>query len=301
MWHCWRRPFIVCCVLGPLIGQSVGPEPAKEGAKRGFDPPPGPPVGPGGKGKRRALIVGINYQGDKAAKGPLEPLAAAETDARSIHATLLSHFGYNKDDDAPLIGTEATKPAIQEELEKLGDPKKVSEEDSVLFFFAGHGDRRLKTGLEEGYCGELIPYGAKFDEEEAPAFEAVLQLRWVQQLLASSRARHKLLILDCCHAGEMFNLPLAVERGNPLADGERWRKEKTVPSGGGLGAWRVHVCVGQEGGLGELALHGLPVADDAGSGREQGDDGVDRGSCSRAFRTISRRRTGPSRSRSSAH
>ena len=71
---------------------------------------------------------------------------------------------------------------------------------SVLFFFAGHGYHLDK----EGRSGELLPWDVKL-EGEVPIQASCIPLEdQVVKFLKASPARHKLVILDCCHSGDIF-------------------------------------------------------------------------------------------------
>lgn len=130
---------------------------------------------------RRALVVGINDY-------PGSPLAGCVNDATSI-AGLLEVHG----DGSPNFGvllmtspsTPVTRPVLREAIENLfaGDP------DMALLFFAGHGYIK-STG------GYLVTVDAK-KYDEGVSMDEVLALA------NQSRAKNKVVILDCCHSGAM--------------------------------------------------------------------------------------------------
>lgn len=141
---------------------------------------------------RRALVVGINDY-------PGSPLSGCVNDATSI-AGLLEVHG----DGSPNFGvllmtspsTPVTRPVLREAIENLfaGDP------DMALLFFAGHGYIK-STG------GYLVTVDAKRYDEGVSMDE-------VLALANRSRAKNKVVILDCCHSGAMAAPTLA---GNGIA------------------------------------------------------------------------------------
>jgi tetratricopeptide (TPR) repeat protein len=181
---------------------------------------PGTPLTPG---KRWAVIVGINYEEFAQKKAVLGKLTNAENDARLFHKALAEEFGYDDSTTFLLLGSgEGEKLATKVNLEKvlkdvLANPEKVKKEDSILFFFAGHGRRRADV-VKTGYLGEIIPAGAELTDEGLPKLSSVIDLEDLRQQLERSPARHKLLILDCCHAGQLFNLPVQPSRVSQQAD-----------------------------------------------------------------------------------
>lgn len=154
-----------------------------------------------------ALIVGIDdYEsGTQGAPGPMN-LSTAVSDAKSLAALLRHTYRYGSDvggdvdhdpDMVCLINQEATRGRILEELVRFGE--RLEETDRFLFYFAGHGlAPRDEAGARRGY---LVPYGVRRDD---PA--SLLSMEALNAALAGEggpalRARHVLVILDCCFAG----------------------------------------------------------------------------------------------------
>ncbi len=146
---------------------------------------------------RKALVVGINDY-------PSAPLSGCVNDAHSI-ATLLEFHG----DGSPNFGVRLltspsasiTRPALREAIENLftGDP------DMALLFFAGHGYIK-STG------GYLVTVDAK-KYDEGVSMDEVLTLA------NQSRARNKIVILDCCHSGAMASPALTGSGTAQLSEG----------------------------------------------------------------------------------
>ena len=161
--------------------------------------------------KKWAVIIGINYNPEDRkplSAGTIPPLSKAETDAASFAELLKRCFGYRNDEVVLLLGKNATKKEIEEKLQNsfLCDPDKVKPEDSVLFYYSGHGFLRRNSADEAGE-GYLIPFDVKTlandDPDLAGAIDSGALL--VKNLRDHCPARHKLLLLDCCHSGSVFN------------------------------------------------------------------------------------------------
>jgi len=91
-----------------------------------------------------------------------------------------------------LYEKDATRQGIIAAIEDRLAPK-LTDQDRVLFFFAGHGITRTVDDKEHGY---LVPY----DGTEAYASLVPLyQIRDLSDLM--SRAKHQLFILDACFGG----------------------------------------------------------------------------------------------------
>ncbi|MGL5827563.1 MAG: protein kinase domain-containing protein [Nocardioides sp.] len=127
---------------------------------------------------RDALIVGIDTYSDSRLNGCVR-------DAQDIAACLsLEQYGF---DCTTILSHDATRRRI---LEKLGSLCYGKEgRDTLVFYFAGHGQFL-------GDHGHIVSIdGSEFDPG--------ISLSHLGQLMesASSRYRHVIAILDCCHSG----------------------------------------------------------------------------------------------------
>ena len=136
-------------------------------------------------GEYKALIIGINNY-----KSPEIPdLDTAINDATAIAKVLEEKYGFKVQ---LLLDGAATREAIYKELRSLAastDPN-----DSVLIYFAGHGD--LDRTYDDGWW---IPVDAQGGN---PA--TYLDNVQVQKAMRSMKARHVLLISDSCYSGTLF-------------------------------------------------------------------------------------------------
>lgn len=148
---------------------------------------------------RDALIVGINsYQN-------LPDLAAPAKDAEAV-ASCLESFGEFRVNRLPEI-IQSGKPVISDRvgvstrmlenaLIKLFKPTGKNIPYTAVFYYSGHGWQR-EAGIREGYLAtsDVDPNGSNYG----------LSLFWLRRLLQESPVRQRVIILDCCHSGELLN------------------------------------------------------------------------------------------------
>lgn len=129
---------------------------------------------------KRAVIVGI----DRYAAAPLYGCA---NDAKDI-ADCLSLEQYDFDCKI-LLDSQATRAGI---LEALSTFAYAEEGDTLLFYFAGHGQVL-------GQAGHLVTFDAQL-------FDPGISLAHLAQIMESASAsyKHVISILDCCHSGSAF-------------------------------------------------------------------------------------------------
>lgn len=155
-----------------------------------------------------AIVIGINYDGrnDMASAG-VQPLKNAEADADAVATALVENFGYrDTGSDRTLYllkGPQATKREIERLFGKafLKDTDHVSKNDSVLVFFAGHGDREKRENLSQTL---VYPYDVQAVEGKGIDDTSCISIGFLLEQFRFCEARHKLLILDSCHSGEIF-------------------------------------------------------------------------------------------------
>ncbi|WP_020537476.1 caspase family protein [Lewinella cohaerens] len=145
-----------------------------------------------------AFIIGINdYE-------HLTPLSTAVNDAQVLAERLAEDHGYQV--HPPLLN--ANRAAIMQLLE-VDLPRLVSEDDRILFYFAGHGIALDSDDAPKGY---LVPADAKPGDPET-----LLAMDTFHDAVTKLPCKHGLLVLDCCFAGAfkwstgfrdvMFDLP----------------------------------------------------------------------------------------------
>ena len=152
---------------------------------------------------RDALVVGINnYQDNN-----LRHLNAPAEDTEAI-ALLLEQYGeFNVKRSPEAIDRDTRKPFIaktqnlsltdlEDALVELFIPESRQAPDTALFYFSGHGTRKNKR-IQEGFL-------CTSDANLQIGFNG-LSLRWLRELLQESPINQQIIILDCCHSGEILN------------------------------------------------------------------------------------------------
>jgi WD40 repeat protein len=160
-----------------------------------------------------AIIIGID---DYSAGQGFENLRNAVNDARELRGLLIKEFGYSEDhvhflvDDvknAQCVGRERIRLAYDEWLVN----QDLRPDDLVLFFFAGHGMRDPATG-------EVLIAAANSRADDRDSLLPVSDLLKQLSDRTSVPCRHRLIILDCCYAGAVFeSAPPLVAAGPPTA------------------------------------------------------------------------------------
>jgi len=172
---------------------------------------------------RRALIVGINSYGVD------NDLNACVADAKAMGEVLARHKDGEKNFDCLVWldrtedGSVITRPKLRAALTEL-----FNFDDDVLLYFSGHGFLS-KTG------GFLCTSDATKDDWGIPMQEVV-------DLTMHSSAHQVLLILDCCHSGDIANpatinkdggkSPLATLRENMTVIAASRAMEGAIEAGG---------------------------------------------------------------------
>ena len=148
---------------------------------------------------RDALIVGINqYQS-------MPGLNAPAVDAEAIAARLQTQgeFRVHRLPEAIKNGRATvgrrlgvTSQMLEDSLVQLFKPKGKNVPTTALFYYSGHGLQR-EAGIQEGYLAtsDTDPNRGNFG----------ISLFWLRRLLQQSPVRQIIVILDCCHSGELLS------------------------------------------------------------------------------------------------
>jgi hypothetical protein len=146
---------------------------------------------------KKALIVGINDY-------PSSPLSGCVNDANAL-GTILESNG----DGSPNFGvrmitcpsTDITRPILREAIEQLF----AGDSNMALLYFSGHGYIK-STG------GYLVTTDAK-------KYDEGISMDDVLSLANQSKAKNKVIILDCCHSGAMGTPSLSGNSTAQLSEG----------------------------------------------------------------------------------
>ncbi|XOF35265.1 MAG: SUMF1/EgtB/PvdO family nonheme iron enzyme [Candidatus Electrothrix sp. YB6] len=155
---------------------------------------------------RDALIVGINSYHH------LSQLAAPASDAEAVYRLLFQYGGFDNIKPLPLIydnggegfavgkTTSLSHEDLEEALIELFNPKGRAAE-TALFYFSGHGQRRVRGGISEGYLAT--------SDSQTSGGNMGISLDWLRKLLTASPVRRQIILFDCCYSGELLNLDKA--------------------------------------------------------------------------------------------
>ena len=165
----------------------------------------------GGIGKSRpvrrrwALLVGVTYQGLENDGYPVLPNAA--NDAKALARYLKKYYeGYTDATVFVLTDEKGSDPNRWPTREKIRSAiadleKKAGKLDSVLIFLAGHAAPLGNGGLA------FLPRDYKVrDDGRGLVSNSLLDLKSFPAREFSFPCHQKLLILDCCYAGQVFEV-----------------------------------------------------------------------------------------------
>ena len=139
--------------------------------------------------KSYAVIIGIDqYKNLKFD----QQLSYAVRDAKGVEEVLRKNFKFDK--IITLYNKEATKANIMKVLS--GELSKLSKEDSVFVFWAGHGYTE-KTDF--GNLGYLLPFDGNF--EEADLYKNISMTMIKDDISKRIPAKHIFFVMDACYSG----------------------------------------------------------------------------------------------------
>lgn len=148
---------------------------------------------------RDALVVGVNtYQYLPALQAPAQDAEAIAQQLQSCGDFRVHRLPEVIQAGKPQVGlkTPVTLKELEAALVRLFKPKGSNTPQTALFYFSGHGIQK-EAGIEEGYL-------APSDANPEAGFYG-LSLFWLRRLLQESPVRQRVIILDCCHSGELLN------------------------------------------------------------------------------------------------
>lgn len=187
-----RRLRVLFVMILVLLSAGVG-EPTPADASGGLVPmqPSRPPRT--GYRERWAIIVGIDHYVDES----VPTLQFAVNDATAFRDLLIKEFSFPGDHIRFLSDKQANLANFQDAFTHWLPSKGVDANDAVLVFFAGHG-----FIAPDGVEGYLATTELRMDRK----VETSIPVRWIKNHLASPKvlARHKLILLDSCYSGALF-------------------------------------------------------------------------------------------------
>lgn len=168
--------------------------------ERGVGIRPVAPTGEEVRGSQWLMVIGI----DNYLRWP--KLRTAVNDAKAVRDVLTSRYHFDKDHLHELYDADATRANILKTFRTLAN--QVKSKDSLLIFYAGHGnmDSIIKTGswvpVESG-LQDASAWVSNHDVKNYLNVDAI-------------KAKHILLVSDSCFAGDFFrgsrgNLPTVTD------------------------------------------------------------------------------------------
>lgn len=189
---------------------------------------------------RKALVVGINSY-------PGAPLAGCVNDAHSIAAVLETNGDGSPNFAVKLVtcpSATVTRSSLKEGIEAVFD----GDSDIALFYFSGHG-MITSTG---GYI--VTPDYKKHDEG--------ISMHDILTLANNSKAKNKVVFLDCCHSGAFGTPTISGGAVAQLSEGlsvlTASRDTESALEIGGSGVFTTLVVDALQGGAADLRGHVTP-------------------------------------------
>jgi len=146
---------------------------------------------------RKALIVGINDY-------PTQPLAGCVNDANAIAQLLESNEDGSPNFNVRLLTcstTTVTRSVLKEAINQLFS----SDSEMSLLYFSGHG-------YVDSTGGYLVT-------TDAQRYDEGVSMSDILTLANASKAKNKVIILDCCHSGAMGSPRLLAGNLAQLSEG----------------------------------------------------------------------------------
>ena len=137
---------------------------------------------------KAALLIGINDYPDG------NELSGCVADIKSLKKAIERNGDGSKNFDVKLMENVQTSDEVMEEIRKLFS----GEADTVLLYFSGHGFVDV-VGAEI-----VMPQ----DLQRVGQYYKGIKMNDIMDLVNQSKAKHKIIILDCCHSGHMGNYKL---------------------------------------------------------------------------------------------
>mmetsp|Transcript_11724 Transcript_11724/g.16432 ORF Transcript_11724/g.16432 Transcript_11724/m.16432 type:complete len:313 (+) Transcript_11724:187-1125(+) len=156
-------------------------------------------VPPNSTGRRRAVLVGINYIGQQG------QLSGCHNDVHNIKDYLINVQGFKEQDMLILMDDgRSHEPTRDNILKSLKRVTEYSEPGDVVFFhYSGHGGQVRDTSgdEEDGYDETLIPVDFKRSGQIIDDLLSDVLVKSLKQGVTLTA------LMDCCHSGTVLDLP----------------------------------------------------------------------------------------------
>lgn len=183
---------------------------------------------------KKALVVGIDDYSSS-------PLTGCVNDANSIANTIESNGDGSPNFGVRLItspGADVTRSNLREAIEQLFS----GESDMALLYFSGHGFIKSTGGYLVTIDANRYDEGVSMDE--------------ILNLANQSKAKNKVIILDCCHSGALGSPSITGSDLAQLSEGlsvlTASRDSESAMEVGGSGVFTSLVVDALKGGAADL-------------------------------------------------
>jgi len=154
------------------------------------------------RGRRRAVLIGINYEGQQG------QLSGCHNDALNIKKYLIKDQGFKEKDMLILLDDgrhhSPTRKNILEAFDRIVDYSQPG--DVVFIHYSGHGGRVVDTSGDEadGYDETLIPLDF---QRAGQILDDDLYKRLVTKM---GKGVTVVVLMDSCHSGTALDLPYEI-------------------------------------------------------------------------------------------
>lgn len=142
---------------------------------------------------RRALLIGINDYPDK------NKLTSCVNDVKAMRSVLERHGNGSENFQIEEMLNEHSSRTAMGQIETLFS----TDLDIALLYFSGHGYVN-STGSEL-----VFPNDCNHD-----GYYKGLQMRSIMDIVNHSQAKNKIIILDCCHAGDIGRYSIDIDNSD---------------------------------------------------------------------------------------
>ncbi len=159
---------------------------------------------------RDALVVGINQYPflKDTLTSKAKHLKTPANDAEAIAQRLEEYGGFRvrrlpetiqegQRRVAGATGALVQADALEDAIIQLFNPVGESVSQTALLYFIGHGLRKNRGGVTEGFLAT--------SDADPRKNQWGVSLRWLRELLQKSPVQQQIVWLDCCYSGELFN------------------------------------------------------------------------------------------------
>nr|WP_315138040.1 caspase family protein [uncultured Capnocytophaga sp.] len=183
---------------------------------------------------KKALLIGINdYPKGYELKGCVN-------DVKTLKLLLERNGDSSKNFDVKVLLDVKTSQEAMKSIEQLFS----GNEECALLYFSGHG-------FINTVGGELVfPDGCAIDK-----YYKGLQMSNIMSIINKSKVKNKIVILDCCHAGNIAEKTETTnsELGEGVSILTACRKDETALEMGGHGVFTELLCDALQGGAADFS------------------------------------------------